>query len=282
MQNKTCIITGANTGIGKATAKGLAEMGAKVVMVCRSEERGKAAQEEIKQQTGNENVDLLIGDLASFSSTRKLAAEINSGYEKIDVLINNAAVFYTDLTYSEDDIEMQFHVNHLGYFLLTNLLLDKIKASASARIINVSSRGHLQGNIHFDDLNLKNGYDGLKAYSQAKLANVLFTYELAKRLEETDVTANCLHPGGIATNLALNNSKGSIYNFIWRIVYPFLSSHENGAKTSVHLASSDKVKGITGKYFSKCRPVRSSRRSHNKELAEKLWQLSEKMVGLEN
>jgi len=279
MRNKICLITGANAGIGKNTALGLAKLGARVVMVSRNKERGEKALKDIASESGNENIDLLTADLASFASIRKLAEEIRSRYDKLDVLINNAGTFVTELQYTEDKIEMQWGVNHLAPFLLTHLLMDTLKKADSARIVNVSSRVHFRGSIHFDDLDLITRYDGLKAYSQSKLANVLFTYELAERLEGTGITANCLHPGGVRTHFVNKNASG-IYKVGWILMKPFMISPSKGAETSVYLASSEEVEGFTGKYFVRCRPRRSSRKSYNKAVARRLWEVSEELVGL--
>ena len=248
MKDKICLITGANAGIGKSTALELAKLGARVVMVSRNKERGEQALIEIAAESGNENIDLLTADLASFASVRKLAEEIKSRYDKLDVLVNNAGTFVTDLQHTEDKIEMQWGVNHLSPFLLTHLLMDTLKNAGSARIVNVSSRIHFRGTIHFDDLNLASRYDGLKAYAQSKLANVLFTYELAERLQGTGVTANCLHPGGVRTHFADKNASG-IYKLGWLIGKPFMISVSKGAETSVYLASSKEVEGVSGKYL---------------------------------
>ena len=303
MKNKICLITGANAGIGKFTAMGLAKSGAKVIMVSRNKEKGQKALQEIVEKTGNNQVELLTADFASFESVKKLALEFLSKYNKLDVLINNAGTFFSELQYSKDGIEMQFAVNHLAPFLLTNLLLDTLKKSSSSRIINVSSKLHYRGSMDFDDLYLKaqsaerlahgvlrhapcalrsahkKGYDGLKAYCQSKLANVLFTYELSRRLEGTGITVNCLHPGGVRTGLANKNASG-IYKIGWIFIKPFMISPVTGAKTSIYLASSNEVEGITGKYFDKCKPQRSSRISCDREIAGRLWEVSEELTGI--
>lgn len=277
MKDKICLITGANAGIGKTTALGLAKLGARIVIISRNKERGEKALKEIASESGNENIDLFTADLASFASIRKLAKEIRSRYDKLDVLINNAGIFVSELQYTEDKIEMQWGVNHLAPFLLTHLLMDTLKKAGSARIVNVSSRVHLRGTIHFNGLNLTSNYDGLRAYSQSKLANVLFTYELAARLEGTGVTANCLHPGGVKTHFVDKNASG-FYKVGWILLKPFMISPTKGAETSVYLASSEEVKGVTGKYFDKCRPKRSSRRSYDKAVAKRLWEVSEELT----
>ena len=279
MKGKICFITGANSGIGKATSQGLAKKGPKIVMVCRNESRGEAARDEIMRESGNSNIDLMIADLSSQQSIRKLAEDFVAQYDRLDILINNAGAIYSDLQYSEDGIEMQFATNHLGYSLLTHLLLDVLKASTPSRIINVASNAHFDGTINFDDLYGEKGYSGLKAYAQSKLANVLFTYELERRLGNKSVTVNSLHPGGVRTPLGLK-CKSWLYKIGWAVAMPVLISPHKGAQTSIFLASSADVEGITGKYFHKCKAVRSSAPSYDREIAGKLWEISEKLVGL--
>src|SRR5918993_383875 len=201
MREKICLITGATSGIGRATAMGLANMGAGVVMVGRDRGRGEAAMADIKEKSANTSVDLMLADVSSQEEIRRLADEFKEAYPRLDVLINNAGVFRSERITTADRLETTFAVNHLAYFLLTNLLLDRLKAGAPSRIVNVASADHSNAAIDFDDLQGEKGYRGAKAYSQSKLANVLFTYELARRLQGTGVTANCLHPGVIATKL---------------------------------------------------------------------------------
>lgn len=279
MEDKICLVTGANTGIGKATAKELARRGATVLMVCRNSEKGNLVKDEIIQKTGNNQVHLFIADLASFASVRKMAEQVISLYSQIDVLINNAGIFYTRFQLTEDGIERQFQVNHLSGFLLTHLLLPLLKEAPSARIINVSSIGNYKGDIHFDDLNLKNSYSGLKAYRQSKLANVLFTYELARKLATTKITANTLHPGVVGTQIGFANNRG-LAAFVWWLGSPFMLSDEKGAATSIYLACSNAVAEVTGKYFEKCKSKKSAERSYDLSLAKKLWVVSEKLCGI--
>lgn len=281
MQGKRCLVTGANTGIGKATAVELARLGAEVVLVCRNEAKGQEAKKEIIHRTGNEKVDLMLCDSAKFKSVRQLVHDIQDRFEHLDVLINNAAIFVTKFIYTEDTYEMQFQVNHLAPFLLTNLLLDLLKKSASSRIVNVASDAHFSGKIHFENLALSDGYHGMKAYRQSKLANVLFTYELARRLNDSNVTANCLHPGVVQTSLIDRHSSG-FYKYGWILIKPFLISVPQGAKTSVYLATSDEVSDVSGKYFDKCKSKKSSADSYNPAIASKLWDISEEMTGLKN
>ena len=275
MEGKVCLVTGANAGIGKATALGLAQRGATVVMVSRDRERGETVQAEIARQSGNESVDLLLADLSSQAEIRRLAAEFGRQYDQLHVLVNNAAIIPLQRQETEDGLEMQFAVNHLAYFLLTHLLLDVLKASAPARIVNVSSQTHQWGQIDFDDLQSEKQYDPQPAYMQSKLANVLFTYELARRLQGTGVTANCLHPGGIRTRLNAN--------YAGRAGAAEASPAElqRGAQTSIYLATSSEVEGVSGKYFVNRRQTQSSAESYDQHLAQRLWQISAELTGLQ-
>jgi NAD(P)-dependent dehydrogenase (short-subunit alcohol dehydrogenase family) len=271
------MITGASSGIGKAAATELARMGATVVIVCRNQNSGERALADIKAK-GGESADLMISDLSSQGSIRKLVKDFMNKYQKLHVLINNAGVFLAKRTLTEDGIEMTFAVNHLAPFLLTNLLLDLLKSSAPARIVNVSSVAHYRGHINFDDLQGEESYSGIRAYNQSKLANVLFTYELAKRLTGNGITANCLHPGAVATNLVRRNS--GIYSAVWKMISPFMLSPEKGARTCVHLASSPEVEGVTGKYFVKETAVRSSKESYDETVSKRLWEISMQLTRL--
>ena len=280
MQGKVCIVTGANSGIGKATAMGLAHMGATVVMVCRDQARGEEAQNEIKEQSGNDAVDLMLADLSSQASVHDLAENTQQRYQHIHVLINNAGGISLTRRETTEGFEMTFAVNYLAPFLLTNLLLDRLKASAPSRIVNVSSDSHQSGYIRMDDLELKKGYRIMRAYGQSKLALVLFTYELARRLQGTGVTANCLHPGFTATNIG-QNGVGKVGRSITKLIFSRLGiSPEEGAKTSIYLASSPDIEGITGKYFVKSIPVRSAPISYDETLQRQLWDETTKLVHL--
>jgi NAD(P)-dependent dehydrogenase (short-subunit alcohol dehydrogenase family) len=279
MSKKICLITGATAGIGKETARQLAAKGIHVVITARSKEKAAATVQEIKTQYPNASLDYLLCDLSSQQSVRKLAQEFIDTYDRLDILINNAGVFYSELQLTEDGVEMQFAVNHLAHFLLTHLLLDILKQSAPSRIVNVSSDSHYGGNIHFDDLNLSKKYRGRTAYPQSKLANVLFTYELDRMLEDTGVTVNALHPGTVDTAIGNTNSS-PIINLGWKVIRMFAIPIEKGAETSVYLATSDEVKDISGKYFEKCKAKKSSRASYDKEAALKLWNVSKQLTGL--
>jgi NAD(P)-dependent dehydrogenase (short-subunit alcohol dehydrogenase family) len=277
MAQKICMITGANSGIGKATALRLAELGATVVTVCRSRERGEKAMVHIKTASHADSVELLLADFTSLDSVRALAGEFREKHDALHVLVNNAGVARVRRSVTVDGFETTFQVDYLSHFLLTNLLLELLKKSAPTRIINVSSVSHYGGHMNFDDLQLKKGYGVMKAYSQAKLAQVLFTYELSRRLEGTGVTANCLHPGTVATNIW--GSAMGPFSFLGRISRLFLISPEEGAETVVYLASSPKVEGVTGKYYEQNRDKKSSADSYDRALAEKLWSESERLTG---
>lgn len=276
MTDKICMVTGANTGIGKATALGLAKMGATVVMICRNRERGEAALCEIKEVSGNDNITWLLADLSSQVEIRQLVTDFKAQYSALHVLINNAGNIPRKRTVTEDGFETQFAVSHLAYFLLTNLLLEVLKVSAPSRIINVASMLHQFAAINFDDLQSERSYNPSIVYNWTKLANVLFTYELARRLRGTWVTANCLHPGVTDTKL-LNDFSPRPLRFLTRII---ASSPEKGAQTSIYLATSPEVECVSGKYFVKKRAVPSSKASYDKTTALKLWQVSAELTGL--
>lgn len=278
MGGKVCMVTGANSGIGKATALGLASLGATVVMVCRSQERGEAALAEIKQKSRNERIFLLLADLASQAAIRKLAEDFNKQFSALHVLINNAGIIPRKRQVTVDGFETQFAVNHLAPFLLTNLLLDTLKRSAPARIVTVTSDMHRGASISFDDLQSVGSYRPVRVYSETKLANVLFTYELARKLKGTKVTANCLHPGMVATKLLADGI--GIPRPLTSTTKLIGSSPEKGAKTSIYLAASPEVEGVSGKYFVKEKPVESSQISYDQSLAGRLWKQSAELTGL--
>ena len=279
MAGKTCLVTGATAGIGKETALGLARQGATVVVAGRNRERCTATVEQIKAQTGNSSVDFLVADLSSLQEVRKLAGQVKESYPRLDVLVNNAGAIMLSRRLSVDGIELTIALNHLSYFLLTNLLLDRLAASAPARIVNVSSSSHRKARIRFDDLEGQRRYGGMRAYSQSKLANVFFTYELARRLEGTGVTANALHPGLVSTNFLSNN--GKLGQFLCFFMGLRGMSAPKGALTSIYLASSAEVEGVTGRFYEKSREVRSSPSSYDRSVADRLWQVSAKMTELD-
>lgn len=278
MKDKICLITGATSGIGRAAATSLAGMGARVVIAGRDEERCMRTMESIRKETGNDAIDYLLADLSIQAQVRHLAQEFLSRYSRLDVLVNNAGGFFLTRQESMDGIEMTWALNHLSYFLLTNLLLDRLKASASARVVDVASNSHFKQKLDFDDLQMKRQYNCIKAYGRSKLANVLFTYELARRLEGTGVTANALHPGLVATNIGQNNGMLAKGFILWARVKGV--SVEEGARTVVYLASSAEASGISGKYFTKEREIRSDPVSYDMAAARRLWQTSEEMTGM--
>ncbi len=277
IQGKTCMITGATSGIGRASALELGRMGARLILVCRNRERGEELVGEIRR-AGNPEVELMIADLESQAQIRKLAADFLTTKQPLHVLMNNAGVFNMKRAVTGDGIEEVFAVNHLAYFMLTLLLLDRIKESAPARIINISSDLHQRATIKFDDLGGERSYGGMSSYAQSKLGNVLFTYELARRLAGTRVTVNCVHPGAVATNLA--NHNGAIVGTAWKVMGAFMKSPDTGARTQVYLASSPEVEGITGRYFIDSKEARSSAESHDANIARRLWEVSANMTGL--
>ena len=275
MKGKTCVVTGTTSGIGKETAVALAAAGASVVTVCRAQDRGERALEEIRRRSRGQ-VTLVVADLGSQRSIRVLAARLIATLPRIDVLVNNAGLIMDERVLTEDGLETTFAVNHIGYFLLTLLLEAKLVASAPARVVNVSSRAHRSGTLRFDDLMGARGYDGWRAYAQSKLANVVFTYELARRLAGTGVTASSLHPGVIATNFGRTAPR--LLRLGMSIARPFMKNPVRGAETSIYLASSPEVEGVSGKYFESCRAVRSSDESYDREVAARLWQVSEELT----
>jgi NAD(P)-dependent dehydrogenase (short-subunit alcohol dehydrogenase family) len=279
MRGKICLVTGASSGIGKATALGLAKMGAAVVMVCRDAARGEAALSEIKQKSGNNFVDLLVADLSSQEAIRRLASEYKSRYQRLHVLINNAGVYYTRRHITADGLEAMFAVNYLARFLFTHLLLDIIKQSAPARIINVAGAYYAKGKINFDDLQGEKDFEGQRANHQSKLADVLFTYELARRLEGTRVTVNCLHPSMVATDL-IDKDFPRFFKYLYKLSRPLMKSPAQGAETSLYLASSPEVEGVTGQYFVNKKIAESSPTSHDPQLAQHLWSVSLQLAKL--
>src|SRR5436309_6148727 len=278
MNDKVVMVTGANSGIGKAASLALAKKGATLVMVARNPERGEAARSEIVTKSGNNSIDLLLADLSSLESVRQLVADFLKKYYKLHVLINNAGLFNQRRRVTADGYENTFATNYLAPFLLTNLQLDLLKASAPSRIINVSSVGHYNGHINFDDLNLETDYGGWKAYGQSKLALVLFTHELAKRLQGTGVTVNAVHPGTVASKIWTRPLGPA--GFIMSLPKLFMLSPQKGAETIVYLASSDEAEGLNGEYLEKLKVKKSSDESYDDEIAQRLWDVSEKLTHL--
>ena len=272
MNGKVCLVTGATDGIGKVSARVLAELGAKVIIVGRNPEKSAIVLAELKSISGNENIDLLMADLAVMQEVRDLAEQVISRYDRIDVLLNNAGGYFTKHEITSDGLEMTFALNHMSYFLLTNKLMELLKYSAPARIVNVSSDAHYGVDMEFENLNGEQEYKAWKAYQKSKLANVLFTYELLKKVPG-NITVNCLHPGFVATNFGHNN--GGLFGPVLKIAQRVSAiDPEEGAKTSIFLCSAPEVKGVSGKYFYKCQPKTSSRESRNMDTGKRLWQIS--------
>jgi len=278
MRGKTCMITGASSGIGRATALELAGMGATLVLLCRDRQRGEATMAEIGAQTGNRELTLLLADLGVQQEIRRVAAEFLATDRPLHVLVNNAGVVNLQRTLTADGLETTFAVNHLGYFLLTNLLLERLRRSAPARIVNVASDAHKFGALDFDDLGNERRYRSMRVYGQSKLANILFTAELARRCAGSGVTVNSLHPGTVATGLGKNN--GAWARALIALLRPFFRTPSNGAATSVYLASSPDVEGVSGKYFANCREKRPSRAAQDADAARRLWEVSARMTGV--
>ncbi len=278
MDGKVCMITGATAGIGRATALGLATMGATVVAVGRDPERGAEAVADIKRRSANDAVTFLRADLSSQQEVRDLAHAFVAAHDRLHVLVNNAGAVFGRRAVSVDGIEMTFALDHLGYFLLTNLLLPTLERSAPARVVSVSSRVHRTGHIAFDNLQGEQGYRSFRAYGQAKLANVLFTYELAQRLRGTGVTATCAAPGLVASNFGTGNT--GLVGIFSRLTHVVAISPAQGAATPIYLASSPLVEGVTGKYFYKMEDTRSSKESYDATIARRLWEVSARMTGL--
>jgi len=275
MEDRVLLVTGANSGIGKATALGLARLGGTVVMACRSATRGEAARQDIVRDSGNSKIYLEIVDLASEDSTRSFAEEFKRKYPRLDVLINNAGVYTPHREVTPDGLERTFEVNYLSGFLLTHLLLDLLKKSAPSRIVNVSSSAHSGGTIHFDDLQGERRYGGFGAYGQSKLAQILFTKELARRLQGTGVTVNACHPGVIRTNLGMGGT-----SVVVQFVRMFLKSPEKGAETPIYLSISPDVAGVTGKYFANKHIREPSRAAQDPGAARRLFDVSAELAHL--
>jgi NAD(P)-dependent dehydrogenase (short-subunit alcohol dehydrogenase family) len=281
MKGKVCVITGANAGIGFETALGLAKMETDLVIISKDESRVKTTIEKIISESGHKNVEGIVADLSSQKNIKKGAKEILEKYSIIDVLINNAGTWYSNLTYTDENIEMQFAVNHLAYFYLTYLLLPALANAEDPRIINVGSDSHFSGKIHFNDINLTKKYHGLRAYSQSKLANILFTYEFNRRKPLNKLCVNCLQPGLVKTNIGLKHTV-ALHSLAWKLRRLGGVTPAEGAETSIYLASSEEVKGISGKYWDKSKIKKSSKRSYAKDDAQRLWLLSEKLCEIDD
>jgi retinol dehydrogenase-12 len=276
MHGKTCIVTGASAGIGQAIAQGLAARGAHVILVCRSRARAEATQHAMRTATGNSAIDIALADLSSQADIRRLAQELLRRYPRIHALINNAGVVNTKRTVTVDGLETVFAVNHLAYFLLTQLLLPRLVESAPARIVNVASDAHHWDTLDFADLQNHRRYRGLKVYGQSKLCNLLFTRELARRIAGTGVTVNSLHPGGVATGLGWNNGWWAV--LIAKVLKPFLRTAAQGADAAIYLTTAPEVANVNGRYFYNRREHRPSRAAQDDEAALRLWQVSEQLT----
>ena len=277
MSGRTVLVTGATGGIGRATAAGLAGLGARVGIIGRDEERAEAAASTIREASPAAYVDVFVSDLSSQVQVRRLASHVLATYERLDVLVNNVGGFWATRHVTADGLERTFAVNHLASFLLTRLLLDRLGEGGPARIVMVASGAHTLGTIDFDDLQGERDYSGPRAYNQSKLANVLFTYELARRLGSGPVTVNALHPGMVRTGFGSEDQQVA-WKVVAPVMRPFLRSPARGALTSIHLAASPEVEGVTGTYFADRRPKQSSALSRDPAVAARLWQVSTDLV----
>jgi NAD(P)-dependent dehydrogenase (short-subunit alcohol dehydrogenase family) len=278
MGGQTVLITGGTSGIGKAAAVALAAMDANVVIVGRNQERGEAAVDEIRARSHNESVELLLADLSVQSEVRRLAEEFQECYDRLDVLANNAGLVQSKRTETPDGIETTLAINHLAPFLLTNLLLERLEQSAPSRVITVSSEAQRWGKMDFEDMQSRRKYRGFPVYGMTKLANIMFSYEFAERLNGAGVTATCLHPGSVRTNFGQNN-RGPMALF-FRTFKPFMRSAEQGADTLVWLASSPEVDGVSGKYFSDRKEIEAQKVAYDRAARRRLWEISEELTGL--
>ena len=277
MVDKVCVVTGASSGIGKEIVRGLARARSKVIMVCRDQQRAEDAKSYIEQDIPGAQLKIELVDLSDLKAIRGLCEKINRDYDKLDVLINNAGCFQSARQITNENIELTLMVNYLSYYKISLLLKDQLQESGNGRIVNQSSIGHRVGKIHLDDILLSQKYDGFRAYAQSKLASIMFTYELASRLNGEKLTVNCLHPGGVKTDIG-NKSSSGIYKNIWNLAKKIMISPRQGAITPLFLALSEEVEGVSGKYFYKKKPRRSSKRSYDKNVSGKLWELSQQLT----
>ena len=280
MQGKVVVVTGSNVGIGLETAVGVAALGATTVLACRNRAKAEAAAREVTQRTWNDDVHVVSLDLADLASVRKAAEEVLSRWDRVDVLVNNAGGTWSQRQLTVQGLEYTFGVNHLGPFYLTNLLLERLRAGAPSRVINVTSVGHHAAwhGMRFEDLQSEKGYEAMEAYCRSKLANILFTRELAKRLAGTGVTANAVHPGPVRSGFGMDGDLTGFMGFGMRLVRPFEISPRRGAKTSLHLATSPDVATRTGMYWVRSKPGHMSRNARNDEAAQRLWDESERLL----
>ena len=282
MSGRTVIVTGGNSGIGFETAAALVGAGARVIITARDAQRGQAAVENIEARSGPGSIELSVFDLGSLESVREGASDLLRRADRIDVLVNNAGLMLTERGETKDGFDTTFGVNHLGPFLLTLMLVDRIKESAPARIVNVSSTAHrsARSGLDFDDLQSTKGYAGMAVYGRTKLANIYFTTELARRLSGTGVTVNSLHPGTIRSGFVGDGDAGGFFGWGIKVARPFMAGPVKGAETSVYLATAPEVEGVTGQFFTKCRPTTPSKAARDDAAAGRLWTVSEQMVGL--
>lgn len=279
MHGQTCVVTGATSGIGREIARALAEQGAHVAIVCRDRARGAAVAAELDAIAGRPAASVHLADLSRQADVRRVADELCARFPRIDVLVNNAGVVSLAHATTDDGIETVFATNHLAYYLLTLLLLPRLRASAPARIVNVASEAHRFGRLDFDDLGQAAHYRWMRVYGTSKLANVLFTYELARRLEGSGVTVNCLHPGAVATGLGHNNGRWAV--LVTRLLAPFFRTPRQGADTAIWLASAPEAAGEHGRYFVKRRAKRTSKPTYDPALARRLWDVSAELCRLD-
>lgn len=277
MSGKNVIVTGANAGMGLASATELARLGAHVIMVCRNQTRGEAALKQARKDSGSTSIDLMTCDLGSLASIRSFGAAFKEKYDRLDVLLNNAGVVTVQRETTVDGFEAMLGVNHLGHFLLTHELLELLLRSDQGRIVNLSSGAHKVGRIHFDDPGLTKGFNVVKGYAQSKLANILFTKELARRLNNSTVTVNSVHPGAVSTSLGVDRKSG-FGKSVHRLLSPFFQTPLEGARTAIYLATSKEVETVTGEYYIQCKPAKVSKRAADPQLAERLWTWSEEQV----
>ena len=274
LTGKTAIVTGANSGMGRATVEALSDMGAEVIMLCRDEKRGREAYDALMEK-GDRRLELLLCDLGDYESIKAFVRTVRRKYDRIDILVNNAGFISLDRQETKEGLERQFGVNHIGHFLLTMGILPLM--GEGSRIVNVASGAHKTGRIHFEDINLTKHFNVVKAYSQSKLANVLFTRELARRVADCGITVNCCHPGAVATNIGIDRETG-FGKTITGLLKPYFLTPAEGARTAIYLASSPEVQNISGEYFYKCKVAKSSKRSKDMRLAKKLYSFSCRLI----
>jgi NAD(P)-dependent dehydrogenase (short-subunit alcohol dehydrogenase family) len=280
IENKLCIVTGANSGIGKEIVREFARKGAYVIMICRNEKKAEKAKRQLINDTGHTGIEVMLADLAVQYDVRKVATQIAEKFEEVDVLVNNAGIIPGKRKKTIDGIERTLAINHLAPFLLTNLLLDKLKKARDARVITTASGAHRRATGIFDlnNLQLRNGYKPMEAYGLSKLCNIMFTHELAKRCKDTSVTANSFHPGLVRTQLT--DESRWLYRIVFTLGKPFMRSPKKGAETAIYLATSDEVKSVSGRYFKDKRESKPDSIAYRDELTEKLWEISEKLTGI--